>query len=285
MTAKLRIGIVGFGVVGKRCCIFIDVYFVLETVVVCDRIFEDQGVFEDDVGYHVWYQGLLGENFDFLFVCMTNDMVFEVIIVGLEQGLHVFCEKLLGRDVSDIVWVIVCEKAYFGFKFKYGFNYCYHDSVCDVFIIVGFGYFGWVINLCGVYGKSKFISFGAHFDWCIECAVVGGGIFLDQGIYMVDLMCLFVGEFIDIHSFVVNDYWYYDVEDNVYVLMRIKDGVVVMFYFMVIQWCHRFVLDIILECGVVIFSGIFSGSKSYGAEIMMVACVVGDDQGDPDEEI
>ena len=101
---------------------------------------------------------------------------------------------------------------------------------------------------------------------------------------MVDLMRLFAGEFADIHSFVANDYWRHNVEDNAYALMRTKDGVVAMLHSTATQWRHRFALDITLERGAVTLSGILSGSKSYGAETMTVARAADDDQGDPDEE-
>ena len=47
---------------------------------------------------------------------------------------------------------------------------------------------------------------------------------MDQGIHMVDLMRLFAGEFTEIHSFISNDFWKHDVEDNAYALMRTKKG-------------------------------------------------------------
>jgi len=144
---------------------------------------------------------------------------------------------------------------------------------------------GRVLNLRGVYGKSKFISFGQHSDWRAERAVAGGGILLDQGIHMVDLMRLFAGEFEEVKSFVSNDFWNHDVEDNAYVLMRAKDGAVAMLHSTATQWRHRFNLDITLAKGAITLSGILSGSKSYGAETMTVAWADGaDDSGDPREQ-
>ncbi|MDH5749718.1 MAG: gfo/Idh/MocA family oxidoreductase, partial [Rhodospirillales bacterium] len=51
------------------------------------------------------------------------------------------------------------------------------------------------------------------------------------------------------------------------------------------QWRHRFNLDITLERGSVSLSGILSGSKSYGAETLIVAEAAEDDRGDPREDI
>ena len=147
------------------------------------------------------------------------------------------------------------------------------------------GELGKVINIRGVYGKSKFISYGQPSSWRTHRDISGGGILLDQGIHMVDLMRLFAGEFVDVKSFVTNDYWNYDVEDNAYALMRTGDGVIAMLHSTATQWRHRFNLDVTLERGALIMSGILTGSKSYGTETLIVARAADDDQGDPDETV
>jgi len=275
----LRIGIAGYGVVGKRRRHFIDLHPRLHTVAVCDRVFESHGALPDGVRFYRDYRSLLHEDLDALFVCMTNDMAAEVTIAGLERGLHVFCEKPPGRNIDDVAAVVRCERRHPGLKLKYGFNHRYHDSVRDALALVRSGELGPVINLRGVYGKSKIISFES--DWRTRRALAGGGILLDQGIHMVDLMRLFVGDFIDIHSFVSNGHWHHDVEDNAYALMRTADGVVAMLHSSATQWRHRFTLEITLSRGMIILSGILSGSKSYGAETITVARVGDDDAGDP----
>ena len=284
MTGKLRIGIAGYGVVGKRRRKFIDLRDDMTTVAVCDRNFDGTGTLPDGIPYYTTYGDLLAsEDLDALFVCLTNDVAPDATIAGLEKGLHVFCEKPPGRDVADIEKVIAAEARHPGLKLKYGFNHRYHDSVRDALEIIRSGRMGRVVNMRGVYGKSKFISFGAHSDWRVQRAVAGGGILLDQGIHMVDLMRLFAGEFTDVHSFVSNDFWGHDVEDNAYALMRTADGAVAMLHSTATQWRHRFSLEIALQKGGLILSGILSGSKSYGAETLTVIDPEGDEQGDPRE--
>lgn len=284
MTAQLRVGIAGYGVVGKRRRHFIDRHPSLKTVAVCDRTLSGDGLLADGVSGHRHYKDLLREELDILFVCMTNDVAAEVTVAGLERGLNVFCEKPPGRDVADIERVIAAERKSRGLKLKYGFNHRYHTSVRDALEIVRSNELGRVLNLRGVYGKSKFISFGEHSDWRTKRAVAGGGILLDQGIHMVDLMRLFAGEFETIHSFIANDFWNHDVEDNAYALMRTAGGVVAMLHSSATQWRHLFQLDIALARGAISLSGILSGSKSYGEEVMTVAYASDDDQGDPREE-
>ena len=277
----LRVGIAGYGVVGKRRRKFIDLHPELETVAVCDRVFEHSPPGQIGVPYHTNYRELLQEELDVLFVCLTNDIAAEVTMAGLNRGLHVFCEKPPGRDLTDIENVIRTERSRPDLKLKYGFNHRYHDSVRDALHIVRSGVLGEPIDVRGIYGKSKIISFDS--DWRTKRALAGGGILLDQGIHILDLMRLFVGDFTGIKSYVSNRHWRHDVEDNAYALMRTKSGVIAMVHSSATQWRHRFQLDLTLERGQIILSGILSGSKSYGAETMTVAYAEPDDAGDPRE--
>ncbi len=280
---KLKVGIAGYGIVGKRRDHFIRLNPHLQTVAVCDRVFEGDGVFENGIRYYNNYQTLLErEKLDILFVCLTNDVAAEVTAAGLKLGMHVFCEKPPGRDLDDIAHVIKVERENPQLKLMYGFNHRYHDSVMQALALVRSGELGRVINIKGVYGKSKIINFSQN-DWRSRRSIAGGGILLDQGIHMVDLIRLFAGEMEQIHSFVSNDYWKHDVEDNAYALMRNKQGAVVFLHSSATQWRHRFNLDIVLERGQITLSGILSGSKSYGAETITVATKSDTDQGDPKE--
>lgn len=282
---RLKVGIAGYGVVGKRRRVCVDRNPHLQLVAVCDRVFDTEGGFPDGVRYYRDYRSLLEEDLDVLIVCLTNEIAPEVTIAGLDRGLHVFCEKPPGRDVEDIGKVIRCERARSGLKLMYGFNHRYHESVVDALRLIRSGELGRVINLRGIYGKSKLITFNQP-DWRTKRAIAGGGVLLDQGIHMVDLMRLFAGEFVEVHSFIANSHWGYDVEDNAYALMRTADGVVGMLNSSATQWRHRFNLDINLERGSIILGGILSGSKSYGAETLTVVTVDHDrDNGDPKEQL
>lgn len=281
----LKVGIAGYGVVGKRRKECIDRHPYMEVIAVCDKNFNEDGVFHDGIKYFQEYSKLLNESLDVLIVCLTNDIAADVTIAGLEAGLHVFCEKPPGRNVEDVLKVINCEKKYPNLKLMYGFNHRYHESVQDALKIIKSGEFGNIINMRGVYGKAKLITFNQP-EWRSKREIAGGGVLLDQGIHMVDLMRLFAGEFDEVYSFISNNHWNYDVEDNAYALMKSNNGVVALLNSSATQWRHRFHLDINLEKGSLILSGILSGSKSYGAETLTVVTADPDkDNGDPKEQI
>jgi predicted dehydrogenase len=281
----LKVGIAGYGVVGRRRCECVERHPGMEVVAVCDQNLPDDNVVIDGVKQYQGYKDLLQEELDVLIVCLTNKIAPDVTIAGLKKGLHIFCEKPPGIDVEDILNVIKVESLYPNQKLMYGFNHRYHDSVMDALNIIKSNKLGKVINLRGVYGKSQLITFNQP-DWRTKRNIAGGGVLLDQGIHMVDLMRLFAGEFSDVYSFIENSHWNYDVEDNAYALMRTEDGKVAMLNSSATQWRHRFYLDINLEKGSLILGGILSGSKSYGAETLTVVYANPEnDRGNPREVV
>ncbi len=279
---RLRVGIAGYGVVGPRRRPFIDAHPQLATAAISDARFGRDGTFPDGVRFYADYRRMIArEALDLLFVSLPNDLAADAAIRGLEKGLHTFCEKPPGRDIADVARVRAVERKHPRLKLKYGFNHRYHDSVRDALKIVRSGRLGRLLNLNGVYGKSRIVAF--ENSWRAQRRHAGGGILLDQGIHMVDLMRLFAGDFAEVHSVVSNEFWRHDVEDNAYALMKTRSGVVALLHSSATQWRHRFNLDIALEKGSLTLSGILSGSKSYGAETLTVARAAHGDAGDPSE--
>jgi predicted dehydrogenase len=264
----LKVGIAGYGVVGKRRRHFIDLNPNLVTVAVSDITFGKPGIAQDGVKYYPTYQGLFDENLDVLFVSLPNHLAAEATIAGLERGQHVFCEKPPGRNVQDIRDVIAVEKRQPHLKLKYGFNHRYHESVKEAKKIIESGKYGEIINLRGVYGKSSIIPFDK--GWRAERQYAGGGILLDQGIHMIDMISYFAGDFEDVKSFVSNSYWHHDVEDNAYAIMKSRAGCVAMLHSTATEWRHKFRLEITQRDALLELSGILSGTKSYGEERLRI---------------
>lgn len=265
---KLKVGIAGYGVVGKRRRKFIDENQHLSTVAVSDVNFPGDGILPDGVSCFDNYRKLYDQQLDILFVSLPNYLAAEATITGLKKGLHVFCEKPPGRNVQDIKDVIKVEMENPGLKLKYGFNHRYHASVVEAKEIIDSRKYGEIINIRGIYGKSSIIPFDT--GWRSERKFSGGGILLDQGIHMLDMIRYFAGDFEEIKSFVSNDYWRHDVEDNAYAIMRNKNGCVAMIHSTATQWQHKFRLEITLRNALLELTGILSGSKSYGEERLKI---------------
>jgi len=272
----LKVGIAGFGVVGKKRFHFIEENPNLKTVCVCDARFgendfdqtADQVIQNKEIKTYHDYQKLFEQEINILFVCLPNFLAPEATIKGLNNGCHVFCEKPPGKDVKDIKDVIVVEKKYPKLKLKYGFNHRYHGSIEKAKEIIDSKFFGEIVGFRGLYGKSRIVPFSG--GWRCERKYSGGGILLDQGIHMLDLLRYFCGDFEDVKSFISNKFWNHDVEDNAFAILKNKNGCIASIHSSATQWSHSFRLEITLEKGMLELSGILSGSKSYGEEKLKI---------------
>ncbi len=272
----LKVGIAGFGVVGKKRFHFIEENPNLKTVCVSDARFgendfdqtADQMIQNKEIKTYNDYQKLFEQEINILFVCLPNFLAPEATIKGLNNGCHVFCEKPPGKDVKDIKDVIVVEKKYPKLKLKYGFNHRYHGSIEKAKEIVESKDFGEIVGFRGLYGKSRIVPFSG--GWRCERQYSGGGILLDQGIHMLDLLRYYCGDFDDVKSFISNKFWNHDVEDNAFAILKNNNGCIASIHSSATQWSHSFRLEITLEKGMLELSGILSGSKSYGEEKLKI---------------
>lgn len=280
---EVRVGIAGYGTVGRirrRC---VEAEDGMAVVAICDQVVRVPGEVEGGVRCWRTPEDLLrNEELDALFVCLPNYLAPSTVVTGLEHGLHVFCEKPPGRSVADIAAMREAELATDDRILMFGFNHRYHDSVIAAKEIIESRELGDVIDLRGVYGKSAIIRY-APGEWRSQRMLAGGGILLDQGIHMIDLVRFLGGEFDEVHSFVSNAHWKHDVEDNAYVLMKSSSGVVAMVHSSATQWRHRFQLDITLSGGAIVLAGLLTSTKSYGAETVTVVYPTEGQFGDPKE--
>ena len=279
-----RVGIVGYGIVGKKRHSALNKISDFDVVAVSDKNFDDQTKLTS-VSCYLDYKDLINsEEIDVLFVSLPNNFAADATLMALKKGIHVFCEKPPAKTLEEL-YPIQSEIKGSNLKLMYGFNHRFHLSVTKAKKIIDEKSLGEVINLKGVYGKSKMISFNQT-DWRTKREMSGGGILLDQGIHMLDLMNYFVGGFNRIFSVIKNSFWNFDVEDNAFVLMENNNGVVAQLHSSATQWRHTFSLEITLERGSILLGGILSSSKTYGKETLkIIFSDPNNDKGDPREEV
>lgn len=287
MSNKLKAGIVGYGYMGKIRKTVIEEHPELELSGICDA---NLALTESDLRcrIHKEYQDLVKSDIDIVFVCTPNAYSPEIIIHSLNNGKHVFCEKPPGLTVDDIRRIIETEDATKPLKLMFGFNHRYHPGVNEAKVLVDSGRFGKIISLRGVYGKSG----GREFEksWRNQRKISGGGILLDQGIHMLDLFRLFCGDFQEVKGFATTSYWNIgQLEDNAFAMMRNEQGQVAMLHSSATLWKHTFRLEVFLENGYFVISGLLSKTGSYGRETLVVGKRQFEDEtfavGNPREEV
>ena len=265
---QLKIGIIGFGKMGRIR------YETLNALPGCkvtwgyeinSEIVLPEGVQRANSPRDI----LEDKNVDAIIVSTSNDMLKELVVEGLDRGKHIFCEKPPGRNMSELKIMIEAEARNPRLKLMYGFNHRHHESIIHIKSIIDSGDFGKILWMRGRYGKSVNKDFFS--SWRSKKSIAGGGIFLDQGIHMVDLFLMMCGDFEDVKASVSNLYWNLDIEDNVFAIFSNSQGQAASLHSTMTQWRHIFSLEIFLEKGYIVLNGIKTSSNTYGEEILTIA--------------
>ena len=263
----MRVGIAGYGVVGKTRHRSIESNTSYQVTAISESSEKARKSIPEGMTVYNDYKTLIASaELDVIFISLPNQFAAEAACLSLQNGLHVFCEKPPARTHAELLEVEKQSLKFPELKLMYGFNHRFHLSVEEAKLLIDSNSLGRLINMKGVYGKSQMISFNQT-DWRTNREASGGGILLDQGIHMLDLMRYLSGEnFTEVFSIIDNAFWNFDVEDNAYVLMKSPKGLVSQLHSSATQWRHVFNLEITLERGSLILGGLLTGSKSYGDE-------------------
>ena len=281
----MRVGIAGYGVVGKTRHRSIESNTSYKVTAISESNQEARQSIATDLEVYNDYQSLIANaEIDVIFISLPNQFAAEATCLSLQKGLHVFCEKPPARTHAELLEVEKKSLQFPALKLMYGFNHRFHLSVEKAQALIKSDSLGRIINMKGVYGKSQMISFNQT-DWRTNREASGGGILLDQGIHMLDLMrYLSEEDFTQVFSFIDNAFWNFDVEDNAYALMKSPSGLVAQLHSSATQWRHVFNLEITLERGSLILGGLLTGSKSYGDETLtIITSDLSKDNGAPRE--
>lgn len=262
----IKVAIAGFGKIGQVRAKELEKNENTKVVAIFDINKPEK--LDSNIKFCESFEELLSQDIDAIFVCAFNDVLADYTTQALKSGKHVFCEKPPARTSQELQSVIATEKES-GKVLKYGFNHRYHYSVIEAKKLIESGEMGKLLWLRGVYGKAGSIDY--HKNWRNYREISGGGILIDQGIHMLDLMRYFSGQdFTHINSFVTTSFWDIDAEDNAFAIMQSDEKVTAMLHSSATQWKHKFLLEMCFEEGYINLDGILSGTRSYAPEKLVV---------------
>jgi 1,5-anhydro-D-fructose reductase (1,5-anhydro-D-mannitol-forming) len=222
-----------------------------------------------------------------VFVCTPNHVTVDLAVEALSRCGRVFCEKPPGRSLAEFEKIEAAARATPGHVIVFGFNHRLHPCVQAAKAMIGPGGVGDMLYIKGTYGKSG----GARFreNWRNDPAVVGGGILLDQGIHMLDLIIMFAGPVRVTGSIMTDTFWTDGLEDNAFVLMQSEAGAPAFLHSSATLWKHSFNIEIGCRDGYLHVSGLLSKTGSYGRERLVIGRRQFEDEamalGNPREEI
>jgi len=222
----VRVGIVGLGKMGQiraQCCQQVGI----EIGAVCDIDPRQLGRFHmiAPSQFHTDYRDLCARrDIDAVFACAFNNVQASVVAWALDQGKHVFCEKPPGRNLSDLRLMDDTLGSHPGLVLMFGFNHRWHEHVLLAKRAIQEHRYGTPLWI-----RAQYTSSGHTGLWRQIPLLSGGGVLLDLGIHVLDLLYWFTGEEFEtlqgLTSLVDTHHFPCPVDDNVFALLRSKTGI------------------------------------------------------------
>jgi predicted dehydrogenase len=196
----------------------------------------------------------------------THDVLAGMSLRAILAGKHVLVEKPAARSPRELEPVIAAAKDA-GVYFHVGFNHRYHPAIELAHQIADSGEIGPLTHVRAVYGHGG--RPGYEKEWRMQKEKSGGGELIDQGMHLIDLSRLFLGN-LRLHSAITTTaFWTQGLdspaEDNAFALLRGDSGRVAQIHASWTEWKNRFQFDVFGKMGKLEVSGI---GGSYGTETL-----------------
>lgn len=247
---KRRAGILGYGYMGK-----------IRHAVILQR--EDCEVVRIAHDEHSDWRAVVDDpTVDCVFVCLPNHLTCDAVCRALDAGKDVFAEKPPGTTVAEVRRMMTAESKS-GRTVKFGFNHRYHSSVLAAEQRIQAGDLGEILWVRGRYGKPMEPDFAGQ--WRADRRQAGGGILIDQGIHMLDLMRAWCGGFDQVQA-LSSASFSEQVEDDLMAILTNSAGQIASLHSSHTQWNPLFSLELGLSRGSITLRGLPSQSGRYEPE-------------------
>lgn len=212
----------------------------------------------------------LYENCDAILISVPPKFAPIYTAKALNEKKHVFCEKPAATNSHALKSVAAARAQCTETVLGYGFNHRRHRSLIKIKEFTESKEFGSLLWMRGRYGKE--VGKGYTNAWRSDIDQNGGGILIDQGIHMIDLMN-WIAEGFDVFTAVLSTgYFNVDgVEDNAFVTMaNSQTKVAASIHSTITQWRYLFALELFYERGSVVLNGLRTSSGVYGNEELTI---------------
>jgi predicted dehydrogenase len=189
-----------------------------------------------------WYAAATSPKIDLVIVSTPTKFHGEAAIAALRAGKHVLCEKPLARSLAEANEIAATAHAR-ARVLKTGFNYRYMAHVRKAKELIAAGAVGPLQFLRCRYGHGGRPGYEQH--WCTDQEVSGGGVLIEQGIHVLDLVRYLFGEPAQVLAQTSRLFWDFpQAEDNCFLLLQTRSAQTAQIHVSWTQWMNLFSLEI-----------------------------------------
>ncbi len=262
MRSPLRVGIVGYGLIGRRRAEIVASDERVLLAGIADPSPVARAAAEQRFGVPAGADtDELLSRAEIVIVATPNALAVPVVVAALQRGCHVLVEKPPGASAADCRAMARAARQARRIL-KIGFNHRYHPAIARLIAGVRAGDIGEVINVRARYGHGG--RQGYESEWRGNAALSGGGELLDQGVHLLDLLHAVLGLPESVHGALQTAVWpVAPLEDNGFALLRYTGGAIASLHSSWTQWKNLFSLEVFGTQGALLAEGL---GGSYGVE-------------------
>lgn len=205
-------------------------------------------------------QAVTSPNVDVVMIATLNSTLAPIAMQAVQAGKHVLVEKPAGITVAELE-KLQALAAKHGVLVRTGYNHRYHPACLKALEIFRSGALGPMMFVRGRYGQGGRV--GYEKEWRADPKLSGGGELIDQGVHLIDLAGIFLGEFTTVEGHVATYFWNMPVDDNAFLSLRNAAGNTAWLQVSCSEWKNMFSLEIYGRDGKLHWEGL---GGSYGLE-------------------
>ena len=226
----INLGIAGLGKMGKMHYLNAKKSDITKVVAVADLKKSNlKNIVNSDINKYEDYKLMIDkENLDAIIISLPNFLKKESIVYSAENDLSIFVDKPISRNFEEAKEIIKkIENKHIGLMV--GVNYRFFDCVKKIKDIVDEGSIGEV-----VLNTSDLIMDGPFShplvptpvsEWWFDKEKAGGGVLIDLGYHLIDLLLWILGE-LDVEYSALKYRYNLDIEDAATVILKSKNGAI-----------------------------------------------------------
>jgi len=178
---------------------------------------------------------------DVVMVATLNATLAPIALAAVKRGKHVLIEKPGGIRVAELE-ALHAAAVKSGALVRIGYNHRYHPACLKALELFRGGALGPMMFVRGRYGQGG--RPGYEKEWRGNPELSGGGELIDQGVHLIDLAGIFLGEFTTVEGHAATYYWNMPVEDNAFLSLRNAAGNTAWLHASCSEWKNLFSLEI-----------------------------------------
>jgi predicted dehydrogenase len=193
-------------------------------------------------------------------IATLNASLAPIAAQALRAGKHVLIEKPAAIHSAELEELEMLSEKHERLV-RVGYNHRYHPACIKAGEIFQSGVLGPIMFVRGRYGHGGRVGYDR--EWRADPAISGGGELIDQGVHLIDLAGIFLGDFVTVEGHATTFFWDMPVDDNAFMSLRNATGQTAWLHASCSEWKNLFSLEIYGRNGKLHWEGL---GGSYGTE-------------------